>query len=139
MTDSFDVDMFLTELRRWARHREVCRVWGCAPADAARLDTPLRWAAWDVWVQSESGTAQEFFRECHRVLDVFRDAADRLGVFSREFIREVEHGERRARLDQYPAGRFAIIAGDTIIRLLPFHPSMVACMADCSPNAAQPR
>jgi hypothetical protein len=129
MTDSFDVNLFLTELRQWARHREVCRVWGCAPEEADRLDTPLRWAAWDVWVQNESGTAQEFVRECRRVLDVFRDAADRLEVFSREFIREIEQREREPRLDEYPASRFAIIAGDTIIRLLPFHPSMVACMA----------
>jgi hypothetical protein len=126
MTEPFDVDMFLTELNQWARRREICRVWGCAPEEADRLDTPLRWAAWDVWVREQGGNAVDFFMACRSVMTVFRTFVDRRVTFAREVI--VPQG--RWLRTPYEAKRCGIIMGDAVMALLPFHPSIVVAIAE---------
>jgi hypothetical protein len=106
------------------RRREICRTWKCSPEDANRLDTPLRWKAWDVWVRGESGTARDFMTECRRCRDVFRDALDRMRDCDDDLFL----------IDAWPprtvaANRYAIIMCDAAVRLMPMNPSIVACVA----------
>jgi hypothetical protein len=119
------VDLFLEVAEVQRRREEVCRLWGCTPEEAPRLDTPLRWKAWDVWVRSESGTAREFFRECSRILNIFRDAVERHIKCDVDFLAMPSWPDHT-----YIAKRCGIVAGDAILSLLPFNPSMVACVAD---------
>jgi hypothetical protein len=112
------------EAEQLVQRSAACRIWGCRPEDAARLDTPLRWQAWDVWVRSESGTAQDFFRECSRVRDIFRDALERRIACDQEIVVTGKCADQ-----EYMAKRLAIIAGDAMVQLMSFNPSMVACVA----------
>jgi hypothetical protein len=121
-----EVDELLVKINQWHRVRDVCRIWGCAPEDAARLDTPWRRDAWDEWIAYPGGSARAFFQQCRAVLDIYRTAIEKRNAFCREVIAP----QGRWLLNQYEASRLAVIACDAVIALMDYYPAMVKCVAE---------
>jgi hypothetical protein len=124
MIEPGDGNAIVDEAEQILRRREACRVWECTIEEAARLDTPLRWKAWEIWRTNTSGTAPDFFRECTRVLDILMNGLTRHLIGAKEML------AMRPRPDlEYRMKRLAIVAGDVAVALAPFDPAMIACVA----------
>jgi len=99
--------------------------------EAALLDTPAGRRAWAIWA-ARGGSVGGFLAEVWRARDAFSDGLERLTRYHREREErgqplDAERGEAQW---TWETARRAMIAGDTVIVLIPVDPQVIACAAE---------
>jgi hypothetical protein len=101
------------------------------PEEAAQLDTPAGRRAWAIWA-ARGGTVGGFLAEVWRARDAFSHGLDRLMRYHRERKERARplDAEQVGAQGAWEAARRAMIAGDTVIVLIPLDSLVIACAAE---------